>query len=758
MKIIRNFCNLVLAVLVVSASSQAQQRGGEDYFHVKSARLAQREAFDFRLTTSYNATDEIFRIPTATDTITFRDGSVLADIGWSMRYGLNNNWEVGISGNAFLDKLTGAYRYGAGDTKLSIRYASPNAEEAQFNWASEAYYSFPVGFDEGQRLIRSFASDKGSVGANFYFDFDWSKWSAKVNAGYFHGNGRVKAITEPDSTYWYNVLNGVYGVTPTGDVIQSSQFNVGFGLGRNFIFGTKIFGEFSSNNMIAQFGDGRSVGNGAIGIKLVNKPGFQIDLGASIPLGSKRPNKGVFLDIRLNSFVGGRRRSPPPPPVNPLEEPALEPGRKPFIRRGGVLYSLPRPPIRDTVFIIDGTPSMIGRGIGEGLAGEEVLQGITEFVQVLIDSIPDRSNVSLISFNNEISTLSWQSLDAAKKEEVKNSVRDIPDEMNTKADELEAFGSTLRWRELLEAAILESYRQLNTFQRSDYNRQHLQRIIVFSDGIDESTLPHNLAPGFDSIQRRFELNREDFRFFYYVHTNPQTEGARVDDNIIGFSEREDGKVRRSVDINNVGEDLIAELNYNNVESGRAIQFLAQISNLAVLEFNTRNVGTIREPLVESFRSVFDYNEYFVLIPQRDVQAVMFNEGIKQNQKVVISDMVRMGRRLGVDYIVYGEIVRYTIERGRGLFIPYVIGFPRTLMEIEVAIQLVNVSDGTLAYVDNITASSGKSEGIKIFPRERENRMNQLSGNELSDLQRNLLLNWSAELRNSMFQDLNLPVE
>ncbi len=753
------FLGLSLAInLIVFGSVFAQQMGGDDFYRVRSALLAQRRAFDFRLTTAYHTTNEVFRIPSGIDTLTFRGSSALADLQWSLRYGINENWEFGISGMSFMDQLPGTYKYGAGDMRVGLRYASPNVEEAEFNWSAETYYSFPAGFDEGQRLIRAFTSYKSSFGSNLYVDFNWSNWIAKINAGYFHGGSRVSEITEPDSTFWYNVLNGVYGVSPTDELIQSSQFHVGFGLGRNFFFGTNLFGEYYSQNILTQQGDGRSLGNIAVGIKFYERPGMQLKLGADIPLGSKRPGTGIFFDVRMNSIIGRQRRVAAAPPVNPLEEPALEPGRKPFISREGVLYSLPRPPIKDTVFIIDGTPSMIGRGIGEGRTGEEVLQGITEFVQVLIDSISDRSNVSLISFNNEINTLSWQSLDAAKKEEVKNSVRDIPDEINTKADELDALGSELRWRELFESSLLEAYRQLDTYQSSDYNRQHLQRIVVFSDGIDESTIPHNLAPGFDSIQRRFGLNREDFRFFYYVHTNPQTEGARVDDNIITFSEREDGKVRRSVDINNVGEELIAELNFNNVERGNAIQYLSQISKLAVLEFNTRELGKIREPLVESFRSVFDYNEYFVLVPQRNVQAVMSNEGLKQNQKVVMSDMVRMGKRLGVDYVVYGEVVNYNVERGRGLYIPYFMGLPRTTMEIEVAIQLINVAEGTLAFVDNIAATSSRSEGIKIFPTERENKMNQLSGLDLSDLQKNLLSNWAEALRISMFQDLGLVIE
>jgi hypothetical protein len=403
---------------------------------------------------------------------------------------------------------------------------------------------------------------------------------------------------------------------------------------------------------------------------------------------------------------------------------------------------------------------MLGRGIGEGKRGEAILNRVIEFAQTLVDSIPDRSNVALITFTDEVTTLSWQSIDASKKEEIKNSIRDIPDEMNVKADELEKIPQGKGWTEHLEQALENGYKQLDSFRSSDYNRQHLQRIVVFSDGIDESTLPHNLATGFETIQRRYQVNREDFRYFYYIHTNPKTEGLRLDENIILFTEREDGKLKRSVDLNNVdvGEELIKDINYNGMGESNTLQYLSQISKIAVLEFNTQNLGSIRDPLVTAFRSVFEYNEYFQLTPQEEVRAVMASEGIRLNQKVVLRDMVKIGRRLGVDYIVYGEVTRYKVERGKGVFIPYLLGMPQTVMDIEVAVQLVNVSEGTLAFVQNIEASASKSEGIMFFPRQRENKQNQLSGIESAQLQKSLMTNWSKRLRDSMFQDLTIRIE
>ena len=143
-----------------------------------------------------------------------------------------------------------------------------------------------------------------------------------------------------------------------------------------------------------------------------------------------------------------------------------------------------------------------------------------------------------------------------------------------------------------------------------------------------------------------------------------------------------------------------------------------------------------------------------MTPRNEVRATMSIEGIRRNQKVVISDMVKIGKRLGVDYIVYGEVLNYQLSRGKGIHIPYLIGFPRTVAEIEVVIQLVNVSDGTISYVESISASSSKSEGVLFFSGSKENKLNQLSGVESNDLIKELLKNWSENLRGRMFQNLD----
>ena len=735
--------------------------GGSDYYRIKSAVLAQKRAFDLRLTPSYATTSYPFRVALSErDTATFRGSSLLADVVWSVRYGYNSNVEFNLSGITFYDKLTNTYRYGAGDTRLGVRYSSPNVVGADMNWSAETYYSFPTSFNTSERLARTFSSSKASFGAAGYVDFNWDNWTAKVNAGYYHAGGRAKTIDDPNNTFWYQSLNGIYGIDPLSRSIQSSQFCVGFGIARNSFFNTILFGEYYSQNVLAVSGGGVSLGNIAAGLKAYQRSGTEIKVGVDMPSGKIRPDMGFFLDVRMNSIIGRRRLLQPQPRMRPEEEPALTPGRKPFISREGVLYSLPKKPIKDTIFIIDGTPSMLGRGIGEGKRGEAILNRVIEFAQTLVDSIPDKSNVTLITFTDEVTTLSWQAIDASKKEEIKNSIRDIPDEMNIKVDELENLTQRNGWREKLETALEEAYKQLETFKMSDYNRQHLQRIVLFSDGIDESTLPHNLSAGFETIHRQYQINRDDFRYFYYIHTNPKTEGIRLDENIILFAEREDGKLKRSVDLNNVDvtEQLISEINYNNMGESNTLQYLSQISKIAVLEFNTQNLGSIRDPLVKAFRSVFDYNEYFQLTPQEEIRAVMSSEGVQYNQKVVLTEMVKLGRRLGVDYIVYGEVTKYRIERGKGLYVPYVFGMPNTVMEMEVAVQLVNVADGTLAFVNNIGATASKSEGIQLIPRHRENKLNQLSGLEMDQLQKSLMVNWSKKLRDSMFQDLTIRIE
>jgi len=544
--------------------------GAQDFYRVKSALLPRRKTFDFRISSLYQTTDNRFKVPSnEIDTLSIAGVSTLGNLQWGLNYALTRNLEFSISGITFFDANEGSFRYGAGDTRLGIRYTQPNLE-TQFNWGVEAFYTLPTGFNEGDRLVRAFTSDKGSWGGALYVDFAWVNWSAKFNGVYYHAGGRVAEIKDPLNTFWYNHLDGMYGITPGGEIIQSSQANLGFGIGRSFLFGTHLFGEYFSYNIFASESNGRSIGNVAAGLRLYQRPGIDVKLGVDIPLGELRPKPGFFLDIRLNSIIGGRAVEilPAVPIVSEEETPTLAPGRKPFFRREGVVYSKVREPIRDTVFIVDGTPSMVGRGSNEENRGEDVARSVIDFIQMLIDSTSENSNISLITFSDEMTNLSWRTIDESKKEEIKNSVRDIPDVMNFKADELENRNAARPWKEMLEESILRAYQELMAFKRSDYNKIHLQRIILFSDGIDESVLPHNLEEGFNSILRQYQLNRDDFRYFYYLHTNPRTEGAKIDDSIIRFVEKENGKVFRSLNIANAGEDFVQEFQYNNIEFGQ----------------------------------------------------------------------------------------------------------------------------------------------------------------------------------------------
>jgi len=118
----------------------------------------------------------------------------------------------------------------------------------------------------------------------------------------------------------------------------------------------------------------------------------------------------------------------------------------------------------------------------------------------------------------------------------------------------------------------------------------------------------------------------------------------------------------------------------------------------------------------------------------------------------LRDFIRVGRRLGVDYVVYGEIVNYSITRGKGLHVPYLFGLPKTEISINVAIRMVDVAEGTLEFVKTVSASSSKRDGFLLFPTTKENKMKQLSGVELVVLQNKLMEKWAAALRESMFED------
>ena len=428
-------------------------------------------------------------------------------------------------------------------------------------------------------------------------------------------------------------------------------------------------------------------------------------------------------------------------------------GRKPFFYREGVVFSQLRQPIHDTVFLIDASPSMIGRGLQEGRRGEDVLRNTIDFIISVIDSARIGSNISVVTFSDRISSLTWREINEFKKEDLKNSVRDIPDEITAATTLLEDNYNENLVVEKAAEGLEQAYKELEAFRRTDYNRIHIQRIIIFTDAISESP-SQSIQRQLDNLSRRFSVGRDDFKYIYLIHTNPR--GAeKVREELIAFVEKEDGKVFRKIEITDRNQVNVSTLKYNNISDQGIFKYLSQITKIAVIGFNTKGKASIGRQLTESFEEVFDYNEYFQLSKQADISKVLESEGLNPESKIDLAAAQRVGRKLGVDYIVLGEIVDFKQDRGGGLYIPFLIGFPKTSIDLTVSINLVDVKDGFLSFVDVVSANYSHSRGITLFPTNREEKTEYLSALETQELYKGLLKKWQDELIKIMFEDVSV---
>ena len=111
--------------------------------------------------------------------------------------------------------------------------------------------------------------------------------------------------------------------------------------------------------------------------------------------------------------------------------------------------------------------------------------------------------------------------------------------------------------------------------------------------------------------------------------------------------------------------------------------------------------------------------------------------------------------MGVDYIATGEVIDFQINREGGFYIPLVIGFPKTEMSLQVAINLIDVSDGSLVFVEIIPAKYSFRRGISFFPSTREDKTKYLSALERDVLQNQLLQKWADNLKGRMFEDITI---
>jgi len=443
-------------------------------------------------------------------------------------------------------------------------------------------------------------------------------------------------------------------------------------------------------------------------------------------------------------------------PIVSEETPALVPGRKPFFSREGVFFSGTRKPVTDTVFLIDISPSMVGRGLLTD-KGSSVLEELTSFMNAVIDSSTGLSNIAIVTYGNEISSLMWSAVtrdNQDKKDEMKKSVNDLPDNVNEFVQSVESGNITTGTVEDLASGLNKAYEILEAFKRADYNRIHIQRIILFTDDIRDDAVEDGLIEQkISRLIRKHNIKRNDFRFIYYLLTN-QEPGKRVREYIINFVENEDGAIIREVNFAQQNE-YIERMNFNETEKKPIFQYLSQVTSLAVINFKTNDKFSIGNQLTNVLKSVFDYTEYFKIVDQVEVNRVVDSFGLNVQEKIEIAEAQKAGRQLGVDYIATGEIIDLQIDREAGFYLPRLFGLPKTKMSIKAAINLIDVADGSLVFVQTIPAEYSFRRGISLFPSTREDKTKYLSTLEKDLLMNELMQKWSDNLKTRLFLDLSI---
>lgn len=743
----------IISLILISSDLCMGQGGGIDLYNVSTAKLAKENTINFKVKTSYqNLSREILTVSTVGDTFNLVGGSNLGDFEWSLRYGLRRWAEVSVTGITYFDINQSSYKYGSGDTKIGLKIGT-GRPDAGIDMAFDAYYTFSTGFSEGTRLIRRFSADKNTWGGNVFFDFNFDRFSIKVNGGYDNNGGKAVSLPGAYTAFWYPVISGTLGLTEQGEILRSNQYNFGFGGDIRLFNRLRFFGEYKSNRITSKESGSINLGTSFFGLTFGNREKLTAKVGYLLPFGDNQTDSGLMFSLRFNGLFSERRRERElPVPVISEEQPATIPGRKPFFSRQGVYFSGARKPVLDTVFLIDISPSMIGRGLLDDV-GSNVLTDLPNFINTLIDSTLSGSNIAIVIFGNEVTSLTWSDISEEKKSEIKRALNDVPDNAREFAQSVENSEIEGTVEDFI-GGVDKTYEILDDFKRADYNRMHLQRIILFTDDIrDDSTEDVNIESKLLSLVRKYDINRKDFKYFYYLLTNRET-AKRLKEYIINFVEKEDGSIFREVNFAQK-EELLPRLNYNQIEYESIFKYLSQITSIGVVSFRTNDKFSIGKQLTESFKSVFDYNEYFKITNQVGVDRAVENIGLNVSDKIEITEAQRVGKELGVDYIATGEVIDFQINRESGFYIPRVIGFPKTEMSLNVAINLIDVSDGSLVFVEIIPAKYSFRRGMSFLPSTREDKTRYLSTLEKDVLQNQLLQKWADNLKGRMFEDITV---
>ncbi len=111
----------------------------------------------------------------------------------------------------------------------------------------------------------------------------------------------------------------------------------------------------------------------------------------------------------------------------------------------------------------------------------------------------------------------------------------------------------------------------------------------------------------------------------------------------------------------------------------------------------------------------------------------------------LNGAIDLAKASGADLVITGRILRYDLTRTSSAQVPLIVGFPKTVAEVEADVRVVEPKKGALALTARMKGRAEQKQGIRLTPTSSDDRLTYLGAREKEELRNQAVQQMATDL-------------
>ncbi|MBI2952629.1 hypothetical protein HYY27_11060 [bacterium] len=99
----------------------------------------------------------------------------------------------------------------------------------------------------------------------------------------------------------------------------------------------------------------------------------------------------------------------------------------------------------------------------------------------------------------------------------------------------------------------------------------------------------------------------------------------------------------------------------------------------------------------------------------------------------LNGALELAKASGADLVITGRVLKYDLTRTPSAQVPLIVGFPKTVAEVEADVRVVERKKGAMALSARMSGRGEQKQGIRLMPTSSDDRMTYLGAREKEQL-------------------------